>query len=168
MPDFARAVGEERDVREVSDVDKGIFWCFVAARVDPPTLKFLVAEAFGVSVAHLNIAWPGYRDEPLGIASLRVAKLRSGQFRFVVDVSSLHTPPVKYAEFGQRMSTAMKTEILLDGGTPNYAWMILVTPTDPPRRVCMTSRALRRNIYVIAPNAGPEENPVMSPEYSLD
>lgn len=43
------------------DMD-GTFWTFLLARVDPPKLKELVAEAFGVSEQHLYIAWPDFGD----------------------------------------------------------------------------------------------------------
>lgn len=143
----------------MSDADKGIFWSFVLARADPPTLKFLVAEAFGVSVQHLYIAWPDFHDGPQGIACLHVVQLTGGDFPLLVNVSSVHSPPVGYVEFGQRLSAAMGSDILLDGGTRNYYWMVLITPSDPPRRVCVLADPLDREEYVVALDPGPEIDP---------
>lgn len=112
----------------------GVFWRFVLAHVDPPQLKELVAEAFGVSVGHLDIAWPD----------------------FVVEVGSQHALPIEERDFAQRLSTAMNTEVLVSGGTPNYAWMVLVSPNEHPRRVCVNIHYLDRDEYVIHPDPYPE------------
>ena len=134
----------------------GVFWRFVLAHVDPRQLKELVAEA-GVSVQHLDIAWPDFGDGPLGIASLRVWTLTGGDFPVVVEVASQHALPIEERDFAQRLSTAMNTEVLVSGGTPNYAWMVLVSPNEHPRRVCVNIGYLDRDEYVIHPDPYPEQ-----------
>jgi hypothetical protein len=136
----------------------GTFWTFLLARVDPPKLKELVAEAFGVSEQHLYIAWPDFEDGPLGVASVRGWTLTGGDFPSAVEVTSRHALLVSEQEVAQRLSTAMQTEILLNSGLQDYAWMILISPAEPPRRVYMNIDFLDRNEYVINPDAYPDED----------
>lgn len=134
----------------------GTFWTFLLARVDPPKLKELVAEAFGVSEQHLYIAWPDFEDAPLGVASLCVRTLTGGDFPIAVEVGSRVGLPEREQDIAQRLSTAMQTKILINSGLQDYAWMILISPAEPPRRVRMSIDFLDRDEYVINPDAYPD------------
>ncbi len=124
----------------------GVFWRFVLAHVDPPQLKELVAEAFGVSVQHLDIAWPDFGDGPLGIASLRVWTLTGGDFPVVVEVASQHALPIEERDFAQRLSR--NAELRVDG--PRLAERASTTRVRE-------HRLPHRDEYVIHPDPYPEQ-----------
>lgn len=84
--------------------------------------------------------------------------LTGGDFPVAAEVTSRKALPESEQEVAQRLSTAMQTEILLNSGLQDYAWMILISPNEPPRRVRMNIDFLDRDLYVINPDAPPDED----------